>query len=567
MFRSSSSHPILFIAFMIVTLLVCSTGMAQNYVAPSTPVIGSANTVTANAPVPRPTTQPCTVTLFQNYDFADFNPKFFSYTPPAGCPGPWAAVVFEADWSVDAGRQFDRTAEVWVGGTNVYFGTTAEPSHDVQRLWHVESNLTEYTPLFTIAQQGRVDLGNLVNQTYTSHLHGSAYLQFYPLAQNQNPPSTASLVLPMAGDPTGGTVTLNSYTDQLAGTFTLPTNVERAYLDVFAQSQHNDEFWYTCAPNDVAGELINCGNTGFREAEVSIDGQPAGVAPVFPWVYTGGIDPYLWRPIPGAHTLNFEPYRVDLTPFASILSNGQQHTVAVSVYNADQYFSATAILLLYQDQGSTQITGALTTDTVGQPNPVISEHIQSNSTAAWGTLSVDSNRDFTTEGYVQTSHGMVDTKVVQSIDFSNWQKYYVTFDGATYDQTVHQNTNISSATTTTAGSNVTTDTKQFSWPFDLTYDFTANPDGSFQQYSKIDQQFQRGVRVKLNGKQSYSSSYSDEVTPTDTLMVDANGNATTQGQANTETYQYSNSNGACWNERIRAAAGVLTSVHGGSCVH
>jgi Peptide N-acetyl-beta-D-glucosaminyl asparaginase amidase A len=567
MFRSSSSHPILFITFIIGLSLISNLGSAQNYVAPSTPVIGSANTVTANAPVPRPTTQPCVVTLFQNYDFADFNSKFFSYTPPAGCPGPWAAVVFEADWSVDAGRQFDRTAEVWIGGTNVYFGTTAEPSHDVQRSWHVESNLTEYTPLFTIPQQGRVDLGNLVNGTYTSHLHGSAYLQFYPLAQNQNPPSTASLVLPMAADPTGGTVTLNSSTDQLTGTFTLPTNVERAYLDVFAQSQHNDEFWYTCAPNDVAGELINCGNTGFREAEVSIDGQPAGVAPVFPWVYTGGIDPYLWRPIPGVHTLNFEPYRVDLTPFASILSNGQPHTVTVSVYNADQYFSATAILLLYQDQGSSQVTGALTTDNVGQANPIIIEHIQSNSTAAWGTLSVDSNRDFTTEGYVQTSHGMVNSKVVQSIDFRNWQKYYVTFDGATYDQTVHQNTNISSATTTTAGSNVTIGTKQFSWPFDLTYDFTANPDGSFQQYSKIDQQFQKGVRVKLNGRQSYSSSYSDEVTPTDTLMVDANGNVTTQGQANTETYQYSNSNGACWNERIRAASGVLTSIHGGSCVH
>jgi hypothetical protein len=506
------------------------------------------------------------VTLFQNYDFADFNPKFFSYTPPVGCPGPWAAVVFEADWSVDAGRQFDRTAEVWVGGTNVYFGTTAEPSHDVERSWHIESNLTDYTPLFTIPQQGRVDLGNLVNQTYTSHIHGSAYLQFYPLPQNQNPPSTASLVLPMAADPTGGTVTLNSSSDQLAGAFTLPTNVERAYLDVFAQSQHNDEFWYTCAPNDVAGELINCGNSAFREAEVSIDGQPAGVAPVFPWIYTGGIDPYLWRPIPGVQTLNFEPYRVDLTPFASILSNGQQHTLAVSVYNADQYFSATATLLLYQDQGSTQITGALTTDTVGQPSPVITEHIQSNSTAAWGTLSIDSNRGFTTEGYVQTSHGMVDTKVVQSIDFSNWQKYYVTFDGLTYDQTVHQNTSISSVTTI-AGSNITTDSKQFSWPMDLTYDFTANPDGSFQQYSKIDQQFQRGVGVRLNGKQSYSSSYSDEVTPTDTLIVDANGNVTTQGQANTETYQYSNSDGACWNERIRAAAGVLTSVHGGSCTH
>ena len=566
MSQPSTFQRIWILGCITVALLLSCSAIAQNYVAPSTPLIGSANTVTANAPVPRPTTSPCTVTLFQNFDFADFNPKFFTYTPPAGCPGPWAAVVFEADWSVDAGRQFDRTAEVWVGGTNVYFGTTAEPSHNVMRSWHVESNLTEYSPLFAIAQNGRVDLGNLVNQTYTSHYHGSAYLQFYPLAPDQNPPPTASVVLPMAADPTGGTVTLNSSSDQLAGTFTLPTNVERAYLDVFAQSQHNDEFWYTCAPNDVAGELFNCGNTAFREAEVNIDGQPAGVAPVYPWIYTGGIDPYLWRPIPGVHTLNFEPYRVDLTPFASILSNGQQHTVAVSVYNADQYFSATATLLLYQDTGSSQITGALTTDSVGQPQPVITEHIQSDSSAVWGTLSVESNRGFTTEGYVQTSHGTVDTKVVQSIDFRNWQRYYVTTNGLVYDQTVHQNTTISSATTTTAGSNITTDTKQFSWPLNLTYDFTANPDGSYQQYTTADQQFQKGVLVQLNGKHTYSSSFSDEVTPTDTLIVGASGNTTTQGQANTENYQYSNSDGACWNQRIRAAAGVLTSVHGGSCI-
>ena len=65
--------------------------------------------------------------------------------------------------------------------------------------------------------------------------------------------------------------------DQLAGTFTMPTNVKAAYLDVFAQGQQDDEFWYTCAPNDVAGELDNCGNSSFREAEVTIDGTKVSV--------------------------------------------------------------------------------------------------------------------------------------------------------------------------------------------------------------------------------------------------------------------------------------------------
>ncbi len=50
-------------------------------------------------------------------------------------------------------------------------------------------------------------------------------------------------------------------------------NTERVYLDVIAQSQSNDEFWYTCVPNDVASELESCGNTGFRETEISIDGR------------------------------------------------------------------------------------------------------------------------------------------------------------------------------------------------------------------------------------------------------------------------------------------------------
>jgi hypothetical protein len=549
-----------------VTLLLSCLSPAQNYTAPSTPVIGSANTVTANAPVPRPSTTPCTVQLFTNLDFADFNPKFFNYAPPAGCPGPWAAVVFEGDWSVDAGRQFDRTGEIWIGGANIFFGTTPEPSHDVERIWHTESDLTEYSPLFVAPQDGRVDLGNLVDQTYTSHIHGSAVLQFYPLGQGQNPPPTASVVLPMAADPTGGTVTLNSPSDQLTGTFTLPTNVERAYLDVFAQGQSGDEFWYTCAPSDVAGELFNCGSTSFREAEVTIDGQPAGVAPVYPWIFTGGIDPYLWRPVPGVHTLNFEPYRVDLTPFAALLSNGQgQHTVAVSVFNADQYFSATASLLLYLDSGSTQVTGALTTNTIGQPDPVIVEDISTSSSIAYGTLSVTSNRGFTVEGFVNTSHGMVDTKVVQSIDFTNAQKYYVRNDGSIFDQYVGQNTTISSATTTQDSGNVTTNSKQYSWPLTLSYGFTGHPDGSFQQFSQISQGFTKNVLVKVNGTATYSSSFSDAVNPTDTLVVDPSGNSSAHGQANSETYQYNNSNGACWNQTVRAAGGVLTSVSGGSC--
>jgi len=177
-------------------------------------------------------------------------------------------------------------------------------------------------------------------------------------------------VLPLSNGPNGGTVALATTASRLARTFTLPTNVERAVLDVYAQSQAGDEFWYTCVPDEFTGPLQSCGGTGFREAEITVDGRPAGVAPIYPWIFTGGIDPLLWRPIPSVQTLNFTPYRVDLTPFAGVLSDGAPHEIAVSVFNADNFFATTASLLLFLDPHARTVRGAVTANTLAAaPTP------------------------------------------------------------------------------------------------------------------------------------------------------------------------------------------------------
>jgi hypothetical protein len=75
--------------------------------------------------------------------------------------------------------------------------------------------------------------------------------------------------------------------------------------------------------------------------EITIDGQPAGIAPVSPWVYTGFL-PDQWRPIPAVQTLDFVPYRVT-TLFAGQLNDGNPHTIALSVFNDDSYFTFSII--------------------------------------------------------------------------------------------------------------------------------------------------------------------------------------------------------------------------------
>jgi len=523
--------------------------------------VGSANTVSADQPIPRPSTTPCTVTLFSDFTFDNnYNLNPFSYTPPADCPGPWAKVVLEVDVSVTAGVQFDRTGNIWLGGANIYFGTTAEPGSTLAPSWHVENDLTDYSPLFTIAQQGSIYLGNTVDSTYTGIQSVTATVELYPLAKGQTAPVTAGVVLPLSSGPTGGTVTLNTGTDTLSGTFSLPTNIENAYLDVYSQGQIGDEFWYSCVPNDVSTELESCGNTAFRETEISIDGQPAGVAPISPWIFTGGWgDPWLWFPIPGVQTLNFAPYRVDLTPFAAQLSNGQQHTLSLSVFNANGYFSDTANLLLYLDSGSAVVTGALTKNTLtAQPNPVVTENIKAGNSVT-GHVHVGSVRNYTLSGYVNTSHGKVTTSISNNVNFSNGQSFII--NNNEYVQNITQTSSASSTTTvSTAGKPSVVTTKSFQFPLTLDFSQAVTSSGGVNQTTAVWQTYDLQQTSKQSGVLTYTSLLTNAANHQDTLEFDSSFNLI--GNTNQSATQlFNNTDSAGTNQvcTIAAAANVLTS--------
>ena len=521
--------------------------------------IGSSNTVTADSKIPRPSTTPCIVQLMNDAKFDNFNPFSFTYTPPAECPGPWAKVVFTADIYVTAGIQFDRTANFWLGGTNIYFGTTAEPSPTLGPSWHVESDLTDYSPLFTTSQTGTADIGNLVNSTYTGIIFASSKLEFYPLASGQTAPVTADVILPLSAGPTGGTVGLGSTSSTLAATFTLPTNIQNAYLDVYAQSQSNDEFWYTCVPNDVSGELFSCGNTGFRETEITIDGTPAGVAPVFPWIFTGGIDPWLWYPIPGVQTLNFTPYRVDLTPFAAVLSNGAPHTVSLSVYNADSYFSATASLLLYLDAGSTTVTGALTKNTLSAaPSPTVTENLNVGNSIT-GTVGVTSNRSYVQSGYVNTSHGKVTTTISQRVNFSSNQVFNIS--NTEFVQNINQKSSVSSTTTVAAsGEPTVTHTHNLQFPLTLDISQIVQSNGNINQTTKAWQTYDEQRTTKQNGVATYVGLLTNAANHQDTLEFDSSFNLLgNTNQSASQLYTQTDSTGVNLLCTLSAANNALTA--------
>ena len=552
---------------VIAGLLAAFGSIGAAHAAAGDPPIGTRGVVVADPTVPRPPGTPCVVPLFNDVSFDDFNARPYDYAPPAGCQGRWAKVVLEADFSVTAGRQYDRTATLWLGGVNLYFGTTQEPSATVSPTWHVERDLTDYGALLRNAGKGQAVIGNLVNGTYTGVIHGSARLLFYPASLLAPPAPVPDAVYPLGADPVGNTASLNTSADKLSKTLTLPRNVVRAYLDVFAQSQGGDEFWYTCVPDEYAAQTQECGGGNFREAEVSIDGQPAGVAPVYPWIYTGGIDPYLWRPTPGVQTLNFMPYRVDLTPFAGKLSDGSPHDVAVSVAGAHGYFSATAALLVYRDAHMKQVTGGITRNTLaGQaPTPVIGSTLSTDGNGnVTGDVTTKLTRQFVIEGYANTSKGRVVSSVTQTVGFDDTQSFVI--DADTFHQVSDQLTQVDSVSKSQLGALLTEQVRQqAAYPLHVDYNQQLAADGSLSAATTVHQGYTGHAERRWLGLPVYSANLSNTVDSGDTLNFDANGALTSHtGQHSAQSFAFGDSLGSCYRVDLTTDAGALASYASGT---
>ncbi len=519
------------------------------------------NITVADPPVPRPDTTPCSVTLFTHVAFEGFTPQPFNYAPPSACPAPWSKVVLAVDLSVTKGVQFDRTATIGLGAATIFFGTTAEPFSNEGPSWQVQRDETDLSALFTTAQSGQVSIGNVVNGQYTGIIYGSAKLLFYPPDTKYPAPRVADIVVPLA-DSNGNPVPLDSSTSLLTATLTPPTNVENAYLDVMAQSQSTDEFWYTCVPNNLSGPLNDCGNTSFRETDATVDGQPAGVAPVYPWIYTGGIDPFLWAPTPGVQTLNFVPYRIDLTPFAAQLDNGASHQIALSVFNADNYFAVTGNLLLFLDHDATQpLTGGLDTNTLTAPPPeTVSEK---GSFAPNGTIDTVSNRSFVIAGHLATSHGVIRTQINASVAFAQHER--VISSTTQFEQNILQDETVTSSTQTSGASSANL-TQTFDYPLQLDYNYTVNADGSAQQQTSIHQSYSVSTIATQLHAPTYWSFVSNTVAPKDTLQISSQGYITGfSGNANSQVYQSRDSTGKCYGKLVASKSLVVTADRSISC--
>jgi hypothetical protein len=400
----------------VAALLLLTTGVGTASAA--TPVeINYQNPVTAAPPVSRPHTHSCTVPLATNFPSNDATgaPQNFSgdIQAPAGCAGPWAKIVL--DWTTSVqGRQFDRSGSLDVAGTQVWFGTTAEPD-PAGITYHFAKDITEYSALFHGDASYTGGIVNFTSSVYTGIYDQTVTITFYQADRADPAPAEPDAVAGLGerdASPATPTVHLTAAN--------LPRNITRALLEVSIKGNGCDEQWFTDVPDSVSALYPSaglCGHGPYRDVSAAIDGTPAGVTQYFPYIYTGGIVPTLWRPIPAVGTFDMTPEVLDVTPFVGRLVEGGSHDIALTVANIGDVWNLAANLLLYTDHGAATTSGALTADTI---TPAAVAHTTITPEANGDTNAVaTATRDWTTSGYINTSAGRVVTTVTQHAAFRN----------------------------------------------------------------------------------------------------------------------------------------------------
>ncbi|MEZ0067729.1 hypothetical protein ABIA32_003744 [Streptacidiphilus sp. MAP12-20] len=521
------------------------------------------NPVTALPPVSQPATPHCTVTAMQN-DFGNTisSPAWNgTVTPPADCPGPWNKVVLNWSGSVQ-GRQYDRLAGVWIGGAEVLRTSTPEPTQ-AGISWSLEKDVSAFIPLLRTPQPIAVSLGNVVNSTYTGVYHMKLTLTYYQADRHYPAAHTADAVLPLSASTTDAGWTYLNPGQSSSKTVTLPRNLTGVQMELYARGGGCDEQWFTSVPDDLAAKYPNylCGGGPYREVQVSVDGRPAGLAQPYPVVYSGGIVPTLWRPIPAVDQFVTQAYGIDLTPFAGLLVDGKPHTLTVTPYGAADGWIVDSTLFLTTDHHATQTSGALTKDTLS-----LSPAVTTTETAGAGDttdVSVSAQRDWTTSGYLDTSAGRIRTTVEQHARYLNTDAV----SAAGQRQVMSQQE--SGATTVTTGREhgPTTATKhEWSYPITVDSDVPLYTDGNNYSLAATVHQVRVLTDSVRHGDSPWrQTDFTNDSVHSTAVLARTNGVVTAADGTASEHWLGTTDTGACYDHTIHAAHGYVTSDQIGFC--
>ncbi|XP_014558656.1 hypothetical protein COCVIDRAFT_24903 [Bipolaris victoriae FI3] len=272
-----------------------------------------------------------------------------------------------------AGTQFDRLGLMFLDDTEVFRTSTAEPTQ-TGIIWSYAKDMSGYLSLFKKPHKIIFDLGNVVDYRYTGSWNTTLTATFFTADDEIEP---ADVIIPISArksvddSPSAFIVPGTRAVDNIM----LPPNAKKAVVTISACGQAAEEFWWNnvlSSDTSVFGvDKPLHGYSPFREIQLLIDGQLAGVAWPFPVIFTGAFLPVLWRPVVGIDAFDLQEDEIDITPFIPLLNDGKNHIFEIQVLGIaddgngtgtfttaiESHWVVTGKVFVWLDANTTPLTG------------------------------------------------------------------------------------------------------------------------------------------------------------------------------------------------------------------
>ncbi|OJA19047.1 hypothetical protein AZE42_06312 [Rhizopogon vesiculosus] len=385
--------------------------------------------VTEPPPVPN-NVQTCTMMILERtFGNSYGDPEIVEYTPPSGCGvvGSWGAVTLNFTVTSN-GTQYDRLGTFTFQNTEIWRTSTPEPTVD-GITWTYTKDVTRYIPLFSKPGTFILELDNIVTSDLNGQYATTLYATFYASSVEYPTAGQSDMIVPIS-TMLNNTGNYASVPPAFSIDVTLPRNTVEIYAELYASGNGDEEFWYYNTADEYLGYLppdTTYSGGPFREVRLLVDGQVAGVAFPYAVIFTGGINPSVWRPITSYGAIDLPTYFLDLTPFAPVFADGLPHNVTLDVASAEanhtlnQNWYVSGLLQVVTDPSGKPTTGKITAYDV-QPYAV------TETTASIGgtdvNITVNAQRSIKIESTIVSGSGTINNVVFQqNLDYTNTQYY------------------------------------------------------------------------------------------------------------------------------------------------
>ena len=239
--------------------------------------------------------------------------------------GNWETVIMNYT-GYTAGTAYDYFQTVTINKAMVYIGVNPEAG-----AWTQFVNLSQYMSFFDHKNNITITGPHLgLGRNFQGIQYNNISLMFYPVMKGKLAPSEPNIVEPLFkfhGIPYGKNVSTS---------INVPDNASAVVLQTIVIG---NEFWYSLNPSYAAVTF----SVGSHEVATHL---------VYPWINSGGIDLFTWRPIYPVYMLNHKWDNMNLTGALGLLEKNNTLSIS-SPAGGEPSYSVTANLLIYTSKNVT----------------------------------------------------------------------------------------------------------------------------------------------------------------------------------------------------------------------